>query len=462
MINNKYRLSAATFLFAGLSIVAVAGMAYTCTDLHLGVATDKLFVFTCLVMFSFLGAVLVWREYRRLDYAVFALLLTSAAMLLRVALFDYKSGDYLACLQYWYEDIERRGGFSAIAYKVGNYNVPYLYFIAAISYLDVPNLYLYKLFSVLWDVILAWGCLRLVRVVAGDEKPLASLTAFSIALLLPTAYMNSALWAQCDAIYAALCVHAVSKALQKENKVSVALVAVAFSFKLQTVFLLPFWGVLWVSGRVKFQELFVFPATYLLTILPAVLLGKPVKDIVGVYFGQLGEYPQLTLKAPNAYQFIPYGFQCDEKLVGRIGIAAAVVLVVVLLGLAYKCKDKLDNEMLLKMAVLLCVGVPFFLPHMHERYFFLADIFTLCLACTNFRFAPIAILTEFSSRACYFAYFTGKRNYLLQLGNLYFPMGVETLAMLTALTLTSVTLVVQLKKGMNNSGKFRFSLRRRH
>ena len=140
MINNKYRLSAATFLFAGLSIVAVAGMAYTCTDLHLGVATDKLFVFTCLVMFSFLGAVLVWREYRRLDYAVFALLLTSAAMLLRVALFDYKSGDYLACLQYWYEDIERRGGFSAIAYKVGNYNVPYLYFIAAISYLDVPNL----------------------------------------------------------------------------------------------------------------------------------------------------------------------------------------------------------------------------------------------------------------------------------------------------------------------------------
>ena len=79
MINNKYRLSAATFLFAGLSIVAVAGMAYTCTDLHLGVATDKLFVFTCLVMFSFLGAVLVWREYRRLDYAVLSPFSTTRA-----------------------------------------------------------------------------------------------------------------------------------------------------------------------------------------------------------------------------------------------------------------------------------------------------------------------------------------------------------------------------------------------
>ena len=31
---------------------------------------------------------------------------------------------------------------------------------AAISYLDIPDLYLYKLFSILFDILLAWGVLR--------------------------------------------------------------------------------------------------------------------------------------------------------------------------------------------------------------------------------------------------------------------------------------------------------------
>ena len=31
-------------------------------------------------------------------------------------------------------------GFEAFSYSVGNYNVPYLYFIAFISYFDVPDL----------------------------------------------------------------------------------------------------------------------------------------------------------------------------------------------------------------------------------------------------------------------------------------------------------------------------------
>ena len=72
----------------------------------------------------------------------------------------------------------------------------------------------------------------------------------------------------------------------------------------KSIFVLPLWGVLWLAGRVKFRELWVFPVAYLAMIAPAAALGKPLGEIVGVYFRQMGEYPRLTLNAPSVYQFI--------------------------------------------------------------------------------------------------------------------------------------------------------------
>ena len=45
---------------------------------------------------------------------------------------------------------------------IGNYNAPYLYFLPP-SPICHTDLYLIKLFSILFDVVLAWGGFRLVR-----------------------------------------------------------------------------------------------------------------------------------------------------------------------------------------------------------------------------------------------------------------------------------------------------------
>lgn len=156
-------------------------------------------------------------------------------------------------------------------------------------------------------------------------------------------------------------------------------------------------GVLWLAGRVKFRELWVFPLTYFATIVPALLMGKPLSDILGVYFNQMGEYPRLVLNAPSVYQFIPYGIALDENLAARLGIIAAGVLALILLALGFRLRDRLDRDAAMTMAVVLCVGVPFLLPHMHERYFFLADVFTLCWACANVRRVPAAVLAAGAS-----------------------------------------------------------------
>ena len=102
------------------------------------------------------------------------------------------------------------------------------------------------------------------------------------------------------------------------------------------------------------------------------------------------------------------------------------------------------------VAVTLCVGVPFLLPHMHERYFFLADVFTLCWACANARRLPAAVLAAGSSLASYIVYLRLKYNCVLRVGGGTFVMGLEALAMLAALAFALWTLVCQLRE---NEGK---------
>ena len=436
-------------LCAALGGMLLAGMVAACFGLERAGGNDCVFIIVTLLALAALAAALVWFEIRDMDWVMVLLLPIGAAMLVRVLCLDYASGDYNSFLRHWYEFFKRNGGFSAIAGSVGDYNVPYLYFIAAISYLGVPDLYLYKLFSILWDVLTAWGCLRLVRSLVRERQgSIAPLSAFAAALLLPTVVLNGAYWGQCDAIYGALAVHAAALALEGRSKSSVALMGVAFAFKLQSIFVLPLWGVLWLAGRVKFRELWVFPLAYLAMIAPAAALGKPLGEIVGVYFRQMGEYPRLTLNAPSVYQFIPYQMALDEQLASRLGILAAGALVLALLALGFWLRGRLDRTAAMAAAVVLCIGVPFFLPHMHERYFFLADMFTLCRACADRRRTPAAVLVCGSSLASYCVYLRLKYNCVVRLGGGVFVMGLEALAMLAALALALRALAERVRNMM--------------
>ena len=381
------------------------------------------------------------------DTLLVLLLPVGAAMLARAMCMDYAGSDYNNFLSHWYRFFQENGGFQAVAKAVGDYNVPYLYFMAFISYLSTPDLYLIKLFSLVFDVALAWGSLRLVRVLTKDRQgSRAPLIAFAAALLLPTVVLNGAFWGQCDSIYGALAIHAAALLLEGKNKTSVALMAIAFSFKLQAIFVLPLWGVLWLAGKVRFRELWTFPLTYLVTIVPAVLLGKPIGEILGIYFNQMGEYPRLVLNAPSIYQLVPYGTEVNDALLSALGIAAAGVLVLALLALGFLLRDRLDRDLAMGMAVVLCIGVPFLLPRMHERYFFLADVFTLCWACSNVRRVPAAVLAGGSSLMCYIVYLRLKFIHVVRIGGGTFVMLIEMLLMLAALVFSAVVLARQLQE----------------
>ena len=441
------------FICAELGIFLLALAAVMCMGLERGDALDHAGIAVILLALAGVSALLLHIEGVKRDALLVMLLPIGAAMLVRVLCLDFVSGDYTSFLDNWCSYFRTHGGFAAVAHAVGDYNVPYLYFMAFISYLPAPDLYLITLFSIVFDVALAWGCLRLVRSLVRERQgSIAPLIAFGAALLLPTVVLNGAYWGQCDAIYGALAVHAVALLLEGKNKTSVALMGLAFSFKLQTVFVLPLWGVLWLAKKVKFRELWVFPLTYFIVIIPAVLLGKPLSETLLVYFNQMGEYSWLTLNAPSVYQFLPYdmtgssGAGALHAPLSAAGVIAAAALVVVLLWLGFRLGEKLDRQTCFAAAVVLAIGVPFLLPHMHERYFFLADVFTLCWACSDVRRLPPAALVEASSLASYVMYLRLKFNWPFSVGGRYYVMIPETLAMLAGLAFAVIGLAGCLRR----------------
>ncbi len=379
--------------------------------------------------------------------SLFLLLLPVAlSIYLRLFLLDHQTHDYQTFLAQWAAFFRDNGGVAALKEPVGNYNVPYLYFLAVISYLPIPDLYLIKIGSVLCDVLLAWSGLRLTRHFTKEDSP-APLICFGLLYLLPTVVLNGACWAQCDSLYTALILLALSSVLDDRPKTSVLLLSLAFSFKLQTVFVIPLWCVFWFTKRVKFRHLLLFPVGYAVTILPALALGKPLTDILGIYLGQMGEHETyLTLNAPSIYAFLPYQAQVDTALLSTLGIAAAFVLVFAVLGVLFLLRRRVTDEILLAAATVLALGVPFLLPHMHERYFFPAGMIALVWACTDTRRVPIAALAELCSLSCYSTYLRLKYTLPLLIDGRYYVMAFEAALILIALIWSIAALIQTLMR----------------
>ena len=339
---------------------------------------------------------------------VAAVVLTALALVLRALVFGYETLDYQNFLTRWVDFFRQRGGWRALSEPVGNYNIPYLYFMALFSYSSVKDLYLIKLLSTVFDVLLAYSAMRLVS--RWQKSVWLRLGCFFTVLLWPTVFLNSAVWAQCDSIYVALALLGIDLALDDRPVLAMTCMALSFGFKLQAVFILPVCAVLWMQGKFRWYHFLVFPAVYVLMVLPAVIIGRPFKDTVLLYFGQTGSIGTgLNYNSPSVFALIRG--VADTDAASKAGIVGAFAYMLAVLGVCFIGHRRLNDQAVFAAAVLLAVGIPFLLPHMHDRYFYAADILTLALAFAFPVYSPAALLTEFASLLGYHAYL--KMRYLL-------------------------------------------------
>lgn len=354
---------------------------------------------TAVMMCLPLAAMLVFAmQIAREQGALGALLLgalCAAAMLARVSFLERSSGDYEIYLADWLQKLAGGSFAEGMRQNIGEYNVLYQYILFVITRLPVPSLYAVKAVSFIGDAFLAGAAATLAQ---KDGKKSAA--AFGLALLLPTIALNGGMFAQCDSLYAACALWGLALALERKPAGAAACFALSLAFKLQAVFLLPMVAVLWADRKLRLSDALVFLAALAATALPALLGGKSIGALLSIYTAQTGLYTGLTYNAPSFFALMNTT-GLDVYAYGNFGMGLAFGACALLVACGVKQAGKLTREGYLRLALLLPLAIVFFLPRMHERYFYLADILSAVLAAKDKKAAPICALVALASLGSY-------------------------------------------------------------
>jgi Gpi18-like mannosyltransferase len=371
------------------------------------------------------------------------------AVLVRFAVVNEVSGDYRNFLSPWYDQLSA-GGFSSLAGDFSNYNPPYLYLMLFATQLPLPKIVAIKLISMVFDLVLAGFAALIVR--ERFPRPLFGLTAFALVLFAPTVVINSSWWGQCDSIYASFCLGSRYFLIKSKPWWAAVFFGIALSFKLQAIFFLPVLIIVVVVNRQKLLSLLAVPAVFAALLLPAALAGRDLGSLLMIYpnqvtaggtagiaggiqsgqvggrgagqsgfgpggagrgalgqggFGQGGagqgaggSTTSLTQNAPTMFQWIA-GTSSVWKYLG-LTIAGLVTLAIAAAALLRR--QKLDVAQIVVLAATVALAVPFFLPEMHERYFFLADVLTIVLAFYVRRYWLVAVVVSACSLLSYWPF----------------------------------------------------------
>ncbi len=390
-----------------------------------------------------------------LAYVGFGLLFL-LAMALRISLYPITTSDYTGFVSQWYDFIQTHGGFAAFKYNFANYNPPYLYLIALTTYLPIPKIDALKSIAVIFDGVL--GIFTYLIISLKYKRAYAAIIGALVVVFAPTIFINSAAWGQCDAIYTAFCLGSLYFLLTDRPLWACIFFGLAIAFKLQAIFFAPLLFVLLLKRKLPWQYLILIPLVFALLLVPTLAAGRSIESVLSIYPGQIttggvvqggtnggstgrftgsgfngsgtGTRPfngngtgrfnggpghfngrgfgggnftssSLTLNAPSFYQWLPTNAAGYWKWVGIL-LAGLFVLLIGILTL--KSKQKLTPATILKTTLVFALWVPFLLPEMHERYFYLADVISIIYAFYFPRYFYIAIIEQICSLLSYAPY----------------------------------------------------------
>lgn len=326
--------------------------------------------------------------------------LLALSVMLRILSYPIMSADYTASLSHWMDALRGSPGFTAFASPFSDYPPLYLYLLKLISNIPIFDLYAIKTLSLAFDVILAFVVAKTIKAISLREISEAGyFLIFAIVLALPSIFVNSSLWAQCDAIYATFVLLAFLCIIRDKPYAAAISYGIAASLKLQSIFFLPIFIAYYVGKRYNLSYLFIVPAIFILTIIPAWLGGGSFVDLLGTYVAQSQQFQALTLFAPSAYSFLNEDAlpRSASYVLAHIGELAGVVLaalIVVVTVFVYRSDKERIPDRLAFLALFSVIAIPFVLPHMHERYFYLADIFSVIYAIIHPKrwYIPVAVV----------------------------------------------------------------------
>lgn len=344
----------------------------------------------------------IWDFIERKKFIIFFIIITAISLFARIAVIDFVSGDYYSCLEPWFYQLKHNGGLSALKLNIGNYNLPYLTILALLTYLPVEPIVSIKMVSIVCDYICALAVLKIAYIVLKNNKnkDFFALLLYGIVLFLPTVLLNSACWGQADAIYVAFILLAIVALLEEKYLKAFIYLGVSFAFKLQFIFILPLFILIYISKR-KFPLYYflIIPAVNIVMCLPAIIAGKPIASCIDIYVSQTSQYSAyLSMNFPGVYNLIfptnSYNYvMAPNEYMSKMGVMCTIFVFAIMAFMVLYKKIKFDKQQIIEFGLWSVMIATFLLPHMHDRYLFAGDILSVlyCIYNKDKLYVPIGI-----------------------------------------------------------------------
>ena len=314
-----------------------------------------------------------------------ALVLILFSITIQFSWFPVVTSDYTYFVAKWFSMLQSSSGLTAFAEPFSDYAPLYLYILKFLTFVPVDSLTSIKAVSLIADGASAFCIIFIARNSSPRRFSGAQLAViFVIFLCIPTIALNGSLWGQTDILYALPTIATFYFLLRYQPILASTLFGIALSVKVQAIFFAPvFIG--YMLQRKSTRGFIVIPfIVFVLSVIPVIFGGGDFWYWLFIYAKEAGEYPYLSVSAPSVFAFASNAALSTslQNLLFWAGIGTAALCASIVCYIVATDREKTAEKLAL-LSLISVLIIPYVLPRMHERYFFLADIFSFMYALFN-------------------------------------------------------------------------------
>ena len=297
------------------------------------------------------------------------------AIAARAIFWNVRPPDMAIFLEPWFAHIVHYGPIQAFARPFSNYEPLYLYLLAIGTFASslLTPMTIIKILSVCGTLFMTLAFADLLKA-AGVAKRNALLL-----LVLPSVVFNDALLAQCDALWAGSCIFALAAMIRGRTLAAMIWCGVGIAFKAQAAFIAPVIIGAMIGRRAPWWQWAVPAAVFLATLAPPWLLGWPAMKLLTVYLDQAA-WDHIPGRLANPWMFATVFADHASRSWFGVGYVAAAAAAIAIAALS--ARHARNPRVLILLAALAGTALPFLLPKMLERYYFLGDVMSVALVLT--------------------------------------------------------------------------------
>lgn len=302
--------------------------------------------------------------------------------------------DFNSYIKPWWNQIVSEGGFRSLAHPIGDYASSYQTLMAWMTTWGLTCQGAVKLVGGITNFVLAFAVAAFTYKVKSEKKLSSFALPFLVTLILPSVFIESMIWGQCDPLYALFMFISFYLIYIDKWGWGFFVYGISLSFKLEPIFFLPFIIMLYVlEHKHSILNLGWTLLGFYLPNIVGLLHGRPFMSPFKALVGQTQEYKFLSMHAINFPQLFMTNGNGEEIEYGMVSTLLIVMTICILaFVLLFLLKEKYDIRSNFVQLLTWCIWTCyFFLPAMHERYDFMVGLLLMVLTCLNIRYLPLFV-----------------------------------------------------------------------